>query len=119
MNHSVNHKVSQWRLWSCARHLDDSSYILKFALSGQHEKYIVISIMKSSGEMQYISSMIQHTMYIAGFPPEGDKNSPLMSFTHLRMINSASKCLQMTGTLNFQNQKKNFQKTQVEGDIPP
>jgi hypothetical protein len=34
-----------------------------------------------------------------GFPPElnlGDKNTPLMSFKHLRMLNSASKCYKIT-----------------------
>jgi hypothetical protein len=63
-----------------------------------------------------------------GFPPEinlrEDKkikkiclsgNNPLMSFRHLRMLNSASKCLKITLKVifNFQNQKQNFPKNSI------
>jgi hypothetical protein len=43
-----------------------------------------------------------------------------MKFKHIRMINSASKCLKITlKLLNFQNQKKKIpKKLKLRGDIP-
>jgi hypothetical protein len=43
-----------------------------------------------------------------------------MSFMHLRMLNSASKCLKITQSYlkNFKTRKNISKKTQVEGDIP-
>jgi peroxiredoxin len=46
-------------------------------------------------------------------------NSSLMSFKHLRMINSASKCLQITlKVIKFSKPETNFL-IKHEGDIPP
>jgi hypothetical protein len=46
--------------------------------------------------------------------------TPLMSFKHLKMFNSASKCLKITlRVIKFSKPETKFKKNKLMGDIPP
>jgi hypothetical protein len=79
--------------------------------------YFLLSLISDKWESNWWCSDHQ-----SGFPPEMNLKgglTPLMSFMHLRMLNSASKCHKLRlKLLNFQNQKQNFKKTSW-GGYPP